>query len=66
MYLRYCNIILGEYKLSIRPQTGADICAVPTAEAVATGEVNCYNFIGHSQCFRGRSVQDVASVTQAP
>ncbi len=24
---------------------GAGVCAVPTADVVATGEVNCYNYI---------------------
>ena len=35
--------------LGIRLQIGTDIWSVPTAAAVATGEVNCYNVIGHTE-----------------
>ena len=35
--------------MCIHCQIGAGICTVPTADAVATSEVNLYNFIGQSQ-----------------
>ena len=31
----------------IHRQIGAGICAVRTVETVATGKVNCYNYIFH-------------------
>ena len=34
---RYLGISTGHL------QIGADICAVPTADTVTNGEVNCYN-----------------------
>ena len=39
----------------IRLQIGAGIYVVPTADAVATGDVSCHNcIIGHSEGFRRR------------
>ena len=36
---------------------GECICAVLTAEAVVTGKVSCYDFIGRSERFQRRSAR---------
>ena len=43
----------------IRLQIGTDICARPTADAVATGEVSCCKCIGYPEGFRRRSARVV-------
>ena len=50
----------------IRHQIEAFICAVPTADAAATDEVNCYNCIGHSQGFRKRSARGTVAQRNDP
>jgi len=45
---------------------GAGICAGPTADALATGEVNCHHFIGHSQGFQRRSAKGTECSTMIP
>ena len=61
--LQSCNIILCDFShtlLVLREywdshqsyiclQIRAGICAVPMADAMANGKVNCCNFIGHSR-----------------
>ena len=34
---------MDSYQTCIRFQTGTDICAVPSVDAVVTGEVDCYS-----------------------
>ena len=43
-------------------QIEASICAVPTADAVATGEVICYNLTDPSQGLRRRTARGTGAL----
>ena len=62
-------IYWGSHQSCICLQIGVDICAVPTADTVATGEVNCYNCIVQLRAlpsFVERIGQGYSSVVQQP
>ena len=59
-------VILWFHQSCIRLQIGSIICAIPTTDAVATGEDICYNFIGYSQCFRRRSARGIVTQYNDP
>jgi len=39
------SLYWDSHQMCIRLQIGAGICAVPTADAVVTGEVSCHNCV---------------------
>ena len=45
---------------------GVCICAALMANAVATGNVSCYNFIGHSRGFWTRSARGTVAQRNDP
>ena len=60
------SLYLDSHQSCIRLKTGAGISAVPTADTVANGEVNSYNYIGHSQGFLLTISQGYTNAAQRP